>query len=83
MGALTLTPDGGRCEPGEVAVPGEADCVKDYVPLLGYLFKRQSVVTNRTELAIFVTPYVVRSDEDADAVRERARKRLEEAEKKP
>ena len=37
MGALTLTPDGARCEPGEVAVPGEADCVKDYVPLLGYL----------------------------------------------
>jgi general secretion pathway protein D len=53
------------------------------IPLLGYLFKRQSVTTNRTELAIFVTPYIVRSDEDADAVRERARKRLEEAEKKP
>jgi len=38
MGALTLTPDGMRCEPGEVAVPGEADCVKDYVPMLGYLW---------------------------------------------
>jgi general secretion pathway protein D len=53
------------------------------IPVLGYLFKRQSVTTNRTELAIFVTPYLVRSDEDADAVRERARKRLEDAEKKP
>ena len=53
------------------------------IPLLGYLFKRETVTTNRTELAIFVTPYLVRSDEDADAVRERARKRLEDAEKKP
>jgi hypothetical protein len=38
MGALTLTPDGARCQPGEVAVPGEAGCVQDYVPLLGYLW---------------------------------------------
>jgi general secretion pathway protein D len=53
------------------------------IPLLGYLFKRETVTNNRTELAIFVTPYLVRSDEDADAVRERARKRLEDAEKKP
>ena len=53
------------------------------IPLLGYFFKRETYTNNRTELAIFVTPYVVRSDEDADAVRERARKRLEEAEKKP
>jgi len=53
------------------------------IPLLGYLFKKESITTNRTELAIFVTPYLVRSDEDADAVRERARKRLEDAEKKP
>jgi general secretion pathway protein D len=53
------------------------------IPLLGYFFKRETVTTNRTELAIFVTPYVVRSDEDADAARERARKRLEDAEKKP
>jgi general secretion pathway protein D len=53
------------------------------IPLLGYFFKRESVTTNRTELAIFVTPYLVRSDQDADAARERARKRLEDAEKKP
>lgn len=53
------------------------------IPLLGYLFKRETTTTSRTELAIFVTPYLVRSDEDADAVRERARKRLEDAEKKP
>ena len=47
------------------------------IPLLGYLFKRQSQVTNRNELAIFVTPYIVRSDEDADAIRERIRGRMD------
>jgi general secretion pathway protein D len=48
------------------------------VPMLGYLFKRQSVTRQRTELAIFVTPYLVRSDAEADAIRERARKRLDD-----
>jgi general secretion pathway protein D len=53
------------------------------IPLLGYLFKRESFTNNRTELAIFVTPYVVRTDADADAAYDRARKRLDDAEKKP
>ena len=53
------------------------------IPLLGYLFKRVSFTNNRTELAIFVTPYVVRTDADADAAYDRARKRLDDAEKKP
>jgi general secretion pathway protein D len=53
------------------------------IPLLGYFFKRESITNNRTELAIFVTPYVVRTDADADAVREKARQRLDNAEKKP
>jgi general secretion pathway protein D len=48
------------------------------IPLLGNLFKSQSVTRNRTELAIFVTPYVVRTDADADRLRERARDRLDE-----
>lgn len=48
------------------------------IPLLGALFKRQSVTRQRTELAIFVTPYLVRSDADADAIRERVKKRLED-----
>ncbi len=48
------------------------------IPLLGNLFKRQSVTRQRTELAIFVTPYIVRNDADADAIRERVRKRMEE-----
>jgi general secretion pathway protein D len=46
------------------------------IPILGFLFKNRSVSRNRTEVAIFVTPYIVRTDEDADTLRERARKRL-------
>jgi general secretion pathway protein D len=53
------------------------------IPLLGYFFKRESVTNSRTELAIFVTPYLVRTDADADAAREKARRRLDDAEKKP
>jgi general secretion pathway protein D len=47
------------------------------IPWLGALFRRQSTTRQRTELAIFVTPYIVRSDADADAIRERVRQRLE------
>jgi general secretion pathway protein D len=48
------------------------------IPWLGALFKRQSVTRQRTELAIFVTPYIVRTDADADAIRERIKKGMEE-----
>jgi general secretion pathway protein D len=47
------------------------------IPLLGSLFKRQSSSRQRTELAIFVTPYIVRSDAEADAIRDRIRRRME------
>jgi general secretion pathway protein D len=46
------------------------------IPILGNLFKRKNQTRNRTEVAIFVTPYLVRSDEDADALRERIRERM-------
>lgn len=46
------------------------------IPIMGNLFKRRSTSRNRTEVAIFVTPYIVRSDEDADALRERVRGRM-------
>lgn len=48
------------------------------IPLFGALFRRSQETRQRTELAIFVTPYLVRSDSDADAIRERVRRRLEE-----
>jgi general secretion pathway protein D len=46
------------------------------IPILGNLFKRRSITRNRTEVAIFVTPFIVRSDEDADTLRERVRERM-------
>ncbi len=46
------------------------------IPVLGYLFKSTSTRRIRTELAIFVTPYVVFTDEDAAALMERERQRL-------
>ncbi len=49
------------------------------IPLLGYLFKSKTTQRVRTELAIFVTPYVILTDEDAEAVYQRARARLEGA----
>jgi len=48
------------------------------IPFLGALFKRQVTTRQRTELAIFVTPYLVRTDADADEIRERFRKRMED-----
>jgi len=47
------------------------------IPFIGALFKRQSVTRQRTELAIFVTPYVLRTDADADAIRNRIRDGME------
>lgn len=49
------------------------------IPWLGALFKRQSTTRQRTELAIFVTPYLVRTDADADAIRQRIRDGLEKS----
>ncbi|MEO6445672.1 MAG: secretin N-terminal domain-containing protein [Gemmatimonadaceae bacterium] len=46
------------------------------IPLLGFLFRRRSVSRSRTEVAIFVTPYIVRSDEDADAIRDDVQRRM-------
>ncbi len=46
------------------------------IPLLGAFFRRRSVSRNRSEVAIFVTPYIVRSDADADVLRDRVRDRI-------
>jgi general secretion pathway protein D len=73
---------------GETAVIGglidELDDVVDTgvpllkdIPLLGYLFKSHSTRRVRTELAIFVTPYVILTDEDAAEVLRRTRDRLQ------
>jgi general secretion pathway protein D len=58
----------------EIGVPLLMD-----IPLLGFLFKSRSTRRVRTELAIFVTPYVILTDEDAEAIYERALERLDAA----
>ncbi len=40
------------------------------IPVLGYLFGRTSERVANSELFLFVTPYVIASDEDADRLRE-------------
>ncbi len=47
------------------------------IPLLGALFKTKSVDHTRTELAIFLTPRVVMSDEGADSLLQSETKRLQ------
>jgi hypothetical protein len=38
MGALTMAPDTSGCDPGQVRIPPEDDCVQAYIPLLGYVW---------------------------------------------
>lgn len=47
------------------------------LPIIGFFFKRSSRNRSRTELAIFVTPYIVRTDAEADAIRERVKSRMD------
>ncbi len=47
------------------------------LPVLGALFRRTVTTRQRSELAIFMTPYLVRDDREADAIRERIRQRME------
>ncbi len=47
------------------------------LPLVGLLFKSRGTVRTRTEIAIFLTPYVVFTDEAADSLLERERDRLQ------
>ncbi len=39
------------------------------IPLLGYLFSSTREVTRNSELFLFLTPFVVASDEDAERLR--------------
>ena len=48
------------------------------IPLIGGLFGHATRRTSETELYLFLTPHIIRTDEDADSLtapmRERARK---------
>jgi len=67
---------GGLIDQSDEVLESGVPFLKD-IPLLGYFFKTRSTQRVRTELAIFVTPYVVLTDEDAAALTERARGRLD------
>lgn len=69
---------GGLIEEGDEVVESGVPILKD-IPLLGYLFKGRTTRRLRTELAIFVTPYIIMTDEDAERVRQREEGRLENA----
>ena len=38
------------------------------IPLLGWLFKRKSTVEKKTNMLIFITPYIIRDDDDLAAI---------------
>jgi len=66
---------GGLIDQSDEVVESGIPILKD-IPLLGYFFKSRTTQRVRTELAIFVTPYVILTDEDAANLADRARGRL-------
>jgi general secretion pathway protein D len=48
------------------------------MPFIGGIFGRQSRTTTETELFIFLTPHVIRTDDDADRLTDPMRKRAEQ-----
>jgi len=55
----------------EIGIP----VLKD-IPIFGSLFKTTSLVTERTELLVLITPHVVRTRQEARTVTEELRQRL-------
>jgi general secretion pathway protein D len=43
------------------------------IPVLGWLFKRKSLVSRKTNLLLFITPHIIRSSEDLARVTRRSR----------
>lgn len=66
---------GGLIDETTEGVESGVPLLKD-IPLLGYLFKSRSTRRVRTELAIFLTPHVITTDEDAAGLLERERARI-------
>ncbi|MEJ2205761.1 MAG: secretin N-terminal domain-containing protein [Gemmatimonadota bacterium] len=63
---------GGLIDESDEVVESGVPILKD-IPLLGYLFKNRRTRRLRTELAIFVTPHVIMTDEDAALLYQRFR----------
>ncbi len=47
------------------------------VPVLGLLFKNQSTAKTRTELLIFITPYIIHSGDDMNKITQQVQKGME------
>ena len=59
-------------------VETKTPCLGD-IPILGWLFRTQSTGTKKTNLLIFLTPQVVRNQEDLEAVSEKAKAKVNSA----
>jgi general secretion pathway protein D len=66
---------GGLIGETQQAIESGVPILKD-VPLLGYFFRSRSLSRERTEIAIFLTPYVVFTDEQADSLLQQEREKL-------
>jgi general secretion pathway protein D len=60
---------GGLVSRQEDQVRSGIPILKD-IPILGYLFGYERTMTQNSELFLFLTPYIVATDEDADLLRE-------------
>ena len=69
---------GGLIGENEEVTESGVPLLKD-IPLLGYLFKSRRVARGRTEIAIFLTPSIVYTDEQADSLLQEQRKQLRES----
>jgi general secretion pathway protein D len=67
---------GGLIGETQQTVESGVPLLKD-LPLLGLLFKNRSVSRERTEIAIFLTPSVVFTDDQADSLLQRTRDQLQ------
>jgi general secretion pathway protein D len=67
---------GGLIGETQQTVESGVPLLKD-LPLLGLLFKNRSVSRERSEIAIFLTPYVVFTDEQADSLLQHEREQLQ------
>jgi len=69
---------GGLMDESEEVTESGVPLLKD-IPLLGYLFKSRGTRRVNTELAIFVTPYVIMTDADAEEQYRRVRGQIDGA----
>jgi general secretion pathway protein D len=67
---------GGLVDRQEDRVRAGIPLLKD-IPILGWLFGSERSTTGTSELFVFMTPYIVASDDDADRVRQEIENRAE------